>query len=292
MWDSNLLVESLCGGRLAFFIRERNTLAYEAWDFIFLLATSSGDGPLTYLVHERKISNLQGSRFIFSCRKLEWWSFEHLGLQGPWLIFSSSINLGWWPFGFSHAWKRNLGLQQPTLFFFLQQAWAMDAQLSHLWDWKLNLQCLGFFFLVASSGDVFTMRRKPRPMVFFSSSKFGWWTPSFSYLWEGPWRHGIFFLVASLDDSHSAFLSVTKRLEPWRPAIIFLFLEQIQEKVAWLHHPTKRKLGPWRLRIIFSYNKFRQWLCDFSCLWERNLGIFIFGRWAADGCPTFLVHEK
>ncbi len=189
VWDFNLLVESLGDGRLAFFIRERNTLAYEAWDFIFLLATSSGDGPLTYLVHERKISNLQGSRFIFSCRKLEWWSFEHFNLQGPWLIFSSSINLGWWPFGFSHAWKRNLGLQWPTLFFFLQQAWVMDAQLSHLWDWKLNPQCLGFFFLVASSGDghliFFTMRRKPRPVVFFSSSKFGWWTPSFSYLWEG-----------------------------------------------------------------------------------------------------------
>jgi hypothetical protein len=38
--------------------------------------------------------------------------------------------------------------------------------------------------------------------------------------------------------------------------------------VTWLSSSTRRKLGPWRLRIFLSYNKF------------------------GNGCVTFLIYEK
>ncbi len=140
-----------------------------------------------------KNPSLQGSKKKISCRKLEWWSFEHLSLQGPWLIFSSSIDLEWWSYGFSHAW-RNLGLQRPALFFLLAAS-SNDGcptfLIYEIENWTLN--AWDFLFLVASSGDghlIFsTMRRKPGPRVFF-------------------------FLGASLGDGHPAFLICDRETQP------------------------------------------------------------------------------
>lgn len=212
------------------------------------------------------------------------WDFNLL--VGPWLFFSSSINLGVMVICLFSCMKEKLGPSTPRIIFSSYskfERWMPNF--FHLWNRKLNPQCLGFFFLVASPADghliFFTIRRNLGPMVFFSWSKFGWWTPSFSYLWEGnPTLRdmGFFFLVASLDDGHLTFSFVTKKLAPWKPDIIFLILgsNSGDGHLAFIIH--EKETWPLEAQDFSFLQQVREWLRDFSHLWKRNLGIFIRGR--------------